>query len=130
MGSDSPALPIARHIHVLATWNFVLFGVTMVLFGTVRANGAVWAPLIILPWASSRCGFGWIFATYDWLGADALWTSFPVSSLANAPRGRLLLEGRLAEGATSGRRSSVATTNASSKPRRRGSRAERSIPPA
>ncbi len=40
MGPDSPALPIARHIHVLATWNFLLFGVTMVLFGTVRANGA------------------------------------------------------------------------------------------
>ncbi len=33
---------------LLATWNFLLFGVTMVLFGTVRANGAVWAPLIIL----------------------------------------------------------------------------------
>ena len=33
MGPDSPALPIARHIHVVATWNFMLFGVTMVLFG-------------------------------------------------------------------------------------------------
>ena len=33
MGGDSPALPIARHIHLLATWNFLLFGVTMVLFG-------------------------------------------------------------------------------------------------
>src|SRR6185503_14927789 len=37
MGGDSPALPIARHIHLLATWNFLLFGVTMVLIGTVRA---------------------------------------------------------------------------------------------
>ena len=54
MGTGSPALPIARHIHLLATWNFVLFGVTMVLFGTVRANGAVWAPLIILAMASFR----------------------------------------------------------------------------
>ena len=33
MGGDSPALPIARHIHVVATWNFLLFGVMMVLFG-------------------------------------------------------------------------------------------------
>ena len=24
MGGDSPALPIARHIHVVATWNFLL----------------------------------------------------------------------------------------------------------
>ena len=83
MGGDSPALPIARHIHMLATWNFLLFGVTMVLFGTVRANGAVWAPLIILAVGLVAVRFGWILATYGWLGADALWSSFPVASAAN-----------------------------------------------
>jgi putative MATE family efflux protein len=83
MGSDSPALPIARHIHVLATWNFLLFGVMMVLFATVRANGAVWAPLIILAIGLVPVRFGYIFATYGWLGADAIWTSFPVTSLIN-----------------------------------------------
>ena len=61
--ADSPALPIARHIHLLATWNFLLFGVTMVLFATVRANGAVWAPLIILAIGLVPVRFGWIFAT-------------------------------------------------------------------
>ena len=64
MGGDSPALPIARHIHLLATWNFLLFGVTMVLFGTVRANGAVWAPLIILAIGLVPVRFGCIFVTY------------------------------------------------------------------
>jgi putative MATE family efflux protein len=83
MGSDSPALPIARHIHLLASWNFVLFGVTMVLFGTVRANGAVWAPLIILAIGLVPVRFGWILGTEHWLGPDALWTSFPVSSFTN-----------------------------------------------
>jgi putative MATE family efflux protein len=83
MGPESPALPIARHIHVLATWNFLLFGVTMVLFATVRANGAVWAPLVILAIGLVPVRFGWIFATHAWLGADAIWTSFPVSSFIN-----------------------------------------------
>jgi putative MATE family efflux protein len=83
MGSESPALPIARHIHVVATWNFLLFGVMMVLFGTVRANGAVWVPLIVLAVGLVPVRFGYIFATYHWLGADALWTSFPVTSLIN-----------------------------------------------
>jgi len=83
MGTGSPALPIARHIHVLATWNFLLFGVMMVLFATMRANGAVWGPLIILAIGLVPVRFGWIFATYGWLGADAIWTSFPVSALAN-----------------------------------------------
>jgi putative MATE family efflux protein len=83
MGSDSPALPIARHIHLLATWNFLLFGVTMVLFGTVRANGAVWGPLLILCVGLVPVRFGFIFAAYPQLGADALWFSFPVSSFVN-----------------------------------------------
>jgi Na+-driven multidrug efflux pump len=83
MGPDSPALPIARHIHVLASWNFLLFGVMMVLFATVRANGAVWAPLLILAVGLVPVRFGYIFATYGWLGADAIWTSFPVTSLIN-----------------------------------------------
>jgi len=83
MGPDSPALPIARHIHLLASWNFLLFGVMMVLFATVRANGAVWAPLIILAVGLVPVRFGYILATYGWLGADAIWTSFPVTSLIN-----------------------------------------------
>ena len=64
MGCDSPALPIARHIHLLATWNFLLFGVTMVLFATVRANGAVWAPLIILAIGLVPVRFGFIYRDY------------------------------------------------------------------
>ena len=83
MGPGSPALPIARHIHLVATWNFLLFGVMMVLFATVRANGAVWAPLIILTIGVMPIRFGWIFATYGWLGADAIWTSFPATSFIN-----------------------------------------------
>ncbi|HEY4070305.1 MAG TPA: MATE family efflux transporter [Sphingomicrobium sp.] len=83
MGGDSPALPIARHIHVIATWNFLLFGVMMVLFATVRANGAVWVPLIVLAVGLVPVRFGYIFATYGWLHADAIWTSFPVTSLIN-----------------------------------------------
>jgi putative MATE family efflux protein len=83
MGGDSPALPIARHIHLVATWNFLLFGVMMVLFGTVRANGAVWIPLIVLAIGMVPVRFGYIFATYGWLGADAIWTSFPVTSAIN-----------------------------------------------
>jgi Na+-driven multidrug efflux pump len=68
---------------MVATWNFLLFGVMMVLFGTVRANGAVWIPLIVLAIGMVPVRFGYIFATYGWLGADAIWTSFPVTSFIN-----------------------------------------------
>jgi len=83
VGGDSAALPIARHIQLLATWSFLLFGVTMVVFGTVRANGAVIGPLIILAIGLYPIRLGFALGAYPWLGADALWLSFPVSSFAN-----------------------------------------------
>ena len=83
LGGDSPAMPIARHIQLLATWPFLLFGVTMIIFGTVRANGAVIGPLVILAIGLYPIRLGFALGAYPWLGADALWLSFPVSSFAN-----------------------------------------------
>ena len=83
LGGHSPALPIAEHIQILATWSFLLFGVTMILFGVVRANGAVLGPLIILAIGLYPVRLGFALGAYPWLKADALWLSFPVSSLAN-----------------------------------------------
>ena len=83
LGEHSPALPIARHIQLLATWSFLLMGTTMVIFGTVRANGAVVGPLIILAIGLWPVRLGFAFGAYSWLKADALWLSFPVSSFAN-----------------------------------------------
>jgi putative MATE family efflux protein len=83
LGGHSPALPIAEHIQILATWSFLLFGVTMILFGVVRANGAVMGPLIILAIGLYPVRLGFALGAYPWLKADALWLSFPVSSLAN-----------------------------------------------
>jgi putative MATE family efflux protein len=83
LGGHSPALPIARHIQLLATWSFLLFGVTMVIFGTVRANGAVIGPLVILAIGLYPVRLGFALGLYPYLGADALWISFPVSSFAN-----------------------------------------------
>lgn len=83
LGGHSPALPIARHIQLVASWNFIVFGMTMVLFSTVRANGAVWAPLILLIVAMYPIRLGFALAFKDSWGADALWWSFPLGSCAN-----------------------------------------------
>ena len=83
LGSDSPAIPIARHIQVLASWNFIVFGMTMVLFSTVRANGAVWGPLTMLIVSLFPVRLGFALAFEGSLGADSLWWSFPLGSLAN-----------------------------------------------
>ena len=72
---------IARHIQLIGSWSFIIFGVTMVLFSTVRANGAVYAPLITLVVSMfvGRIGFAAILLPR--YGTDVLWWSFPVGSV-------------------------------------------------
>ena len=79
----SGALGIAQHINLLATWGFIMFGGTMVLFGVIRANGAVWGPLAIMTIAMFPVRLGVAFALQPVLGTDALWWSFPIGSGAN-----------------------------------------------
>ncbi len=80
LAEDSPAMPIAQHIQLLATWSFIMFGVTFVLFGTIRANGAVWPALIILIVSLIPFRIGVALLLRPSLGADAIWLSFPISS--------------------------------------------------
>lgn len=82
LGPDSPAVPLARHIQLLASWNFILFGVTMVMTATMRAGGAVIVPLVILVIALYPVRLGFYYLTYDWLGPDAIWLSFPIAGVA------------------------------------------------
>jgi Na+-driven multidrug efflux pump len=82
LGPDSPSLSIARHIQLVATWGFIFFGVSLVLFGTVRANGVVIAPLIILFIAMYPVRFAVVFGADQWLGIDSLWLSFPAGMVA------------------------------------------------
>ncbi len=80
LGATSPAVNEARHIQFLASWSYVIFGITMVLFGTMRAGGVVWTPLIILSLALYPVRLGFYYVFYPVLGVDALWLAFPVSS--------------------------------------------------
>jgi putative MATE family efflux protein len=83
LGPDSPAVPLARHIQFLASWSFILFGVTIVLFGTMRAGGVVWVPLIALGVSLFPARLGFYYGLSDMLGQDALWLCFPFGSLVS-----------------------------------------------
>jgi putative MATE family efflux protein len=78
---DSPSLPIAIHLNSIVLWGFIAFGVAFIFSGVVRATGAVWPPLlamIISLWVV-RVPLAKLLTPY--LGADAIWISFPVGSL-------------------------------------------------
>ena len=81
--SDAEALSLAQHLNSIAVWSFMFFGVTFVLFGVVRSTGAVMPPLVILfisMWLF-RPPFAALLAPK--LGADSIWWSFPLGSLAS-----------------------------------------------
>lgn len=83
LGSDPDSIGIATRINLIAGWSFILFGISMVLSATVRANGAVVVPLIILAIAMFPVRFGLAYAFQPSMGADSIWWSFPAGSFAS-----------------------------------------------
>ena len=80
---DAQAMAIARHIDLTVAWSFILFGITIILFATMRATGAVTPPLVILVismWCT-RVPFAAILGRY--YGAEAIWWSFPVGAVVS-----------------------------------------------
>lgn len=78
---DSPAIDIAVHMNHIAAWSFIFFSLSIVLFGVVRSTGAVLVPLLILVFSLLLVRFPFAELLLDELQADAIWWSFPVSSL-------------------------------------------------
>lgn len=77
------AIAVAEHINDIAGWSFILFGVTFVLFGVVRATGAVMPPLIILFISLFGVRIAFAKLLLPVLGQDAIWWSFPISMIVS-----------------------------------------------
>ncbi|UXN05705.1 MATE family efflux transporter [Bartonella sp. HY761] len=80
LGKESGAMAIADHMQYRATWSYMLFGMAMVIFATMRANGVVIIPLLIIFVSLYPVRLGFYYLTYNILGADAIWISFPVGA--------------------------------------------------
>jgi putative MATE family efflux protein len=76
----SSALAIASHMNRIVTPSFIFFGISLTLFGVVRATGAVIAPLIILTISLLAVRFPFAVALLPRHQVDAIWWSFPLSS--------------------------------------------------
>jgi putative MATE family efflux protein len=82
--AHTDALDIARHINAIVVWSFILFGISMVLGGVVRATGAAVPPLVVLFLSLWVIRIPLAIAFLDRYGADAIWWSFPVGAGASA----------------------------------------------
>lgn len=80
---EGGAIEVARHINAIVSWTFVLFGVTIVLFGTVRATGAVMPPLIILVISMWLVRVPFAAFLQRYYGAEAIWWSFAAGAMVS-----------------------------------------------
>jgi len=78
--AGSVALATAMHLNLIIAWSFIPLGISMVLFGVVRATGAVLPPLVILAASLLGVRFPVALGLLDTWQADAIWWSFPISS--------------------------------------------------
>jgi len=77
----SPSVPIAEHMQPVVIWSYVLFGIMMILTGTMRAYGAVITPLVIMFLSMYPARIGFYFAAYGFIGSEALWWAYPFSAV-------------------------------------------------
>jgi len=77
------AIEIGRHIMHIVSWSYLLFGAAMCMFGTMRANGIVLAPLIILTVSLFFVRIGFYYVSYPVIGVNGLWWSFTVSTFVS-----------------------------------------------
>ncbi|GFE83692.1 MATE family efflux transporter [Steroidobacter agaridevorans] len=75
----SGAFPIASHLNRVVLWSFMFLVAAMVLFGIVRATGAVMAPLFIHGLSLLGVRFPLALLLIDEWQADAIWWSFSIS---------------------------------------------------
>jgi len=78
--AGSAALHIGSHLNRIVTGSFIFFGISVALFGVVRATGAVMMPLIVLTVSLLLVRFPLAALFLDSYHADAIWWSFPISS--------------------------------------------------
>src|SRR3546814_13575933 len=77
LGSESPAIEVSRNIQLIATWTFLPFGTTIVLISSLRANGSVVPPPVILFLSMFPLPLGLFSFGFPLYGTPSLWLSSP-----------------------------------------------------
>jgi Na+-driven multidrug efflux pump len=77
-------LATAWEINLIVLWGWIALSVTMGLFAMMRANGAMLAPTLIFAATMWVGRVPFAQALQPWLGAAAIWWSFPFGALLSA----------------------------------------------
>lgn len=73
----------AIHIQHIVIWSYLPFGVTIVVFGALRAFGVVWSQLVVLAISMFALRLAAYRLLSPTLGTDALWVAMTISAVAS-----------------------------------------------
>ena len=76
---DSEALSIASHVNRIVTWSLIFMNIPMVLFGVMRAAGAVMVPLLVHTLSLLIIRYPLAAMLLERWQSDAIWWSFTIS---------------------------------------------------
>jgi putative MATE family efflux protein len=81
LGNNAEAIAIAKHMHLIVSWSYILFGISFVLSSVMRATGAVIAPLLILVFSvwGVRLSAALLLSG---MGVNGILWGFPAGSIA------------------------------------------------
>lgn len=79
----SPAIEIGAHINLILGWTHVFLGVSTIVTSIVRANGAMFWPLVNLFCSAVLLRFSIGLLGHPYWGADAIWASFGAHALVS-----------------------------------------------
>lgn len=74
----------AWHINTQALWGWIALSISLGLFGIMRANGAMLAPMLIFAATMWVLRVPFAMLLRPMLGEDAIWWSFPFGSICSA----------------------------------------------
>lgn len=78
------ALEIGKQIILITFWSYILFGISLVIGGIVRATGAVVVPLFITALSLYGIQIPLVYLLGRNYGLSELWWSFPISLVCSA----------------------------------------------
>jgi len=83
LGDNPEAVALAKHIHHITSWTFILFGISFVFSSVMRATGTVMVPLLIMVVSLGIVRVSVASLLGSVLHADAIWWSFAAGSLTS-----------------------------------------------
>jgi Na+-driven multidrug efflux pump len=83
LGHGSAAVPLAEHMQWICTWSFLLSGIMMALFATMRAYGSVIVPLVVMVVGLYPVRLGFYYLAFPHIGGEAVYWAYPAGSVCS-----------------------------------------------